>query len=89
MSQSGQDKIDVIEGRRLLREADYEPVPGSNSQRWEIWICPDGLPEEIPYVGPPYGRYLDKPSLDEVLRKAKALKSPAGLYRKKAAQGNG
>jgi hypothetical protein len=54
------DKVDVNEGRRLLKAAGWEEVPGSLNGRGEVWISPTGNSAYIPYNGPPWGVAFDR-----------------------------
>jgi hypothetical protein len=52
----------------MLRDREYEPLPGSTNPRGEHWVAKDGYPKFFPYAGPPFnGQSFDKEAFDEIL----------------------
>jgi hypothetical protein len=60
-------RVPVAEGRRLLRDAEFEPQEGSANPRGEHWIRDDGFPAFVPYAPPFTGEFFDKEALDDIL----------------------
>ena len=61
------EKVPVSEGRARLEAAHFTSGDVGCGNRGEIWIRNDGFPAFITYVGPPYGEFFSKESLDRAL----------------------